>query len=85
MSGGVRITTTFSLAARHERGRRAELDRLDEHLPTGWLASHSSSDTHRIVLFDEETAVVSVSTAGRLEDCIDMAISAIASHCRGRS
>lgn len=86
MSGGVRISTTdatFSLAARTSR---PELDRLDDHLPAGWLASHScGTDGHRIVLFDLHTAVVSVQTAGRLGDCVDMAISSIRSHTRGIS
>lgn len=89
MSGGVRISTTdatFSLAARRERTGRPELDRLNDHLPAGWLASHTcGTDGHRIVLFDAHTAVVSVQTAGRLGDCVDMAISSIRSHTRGTS
>lgn len=76
----IRISTTdaaFSIVARRERAGRLELDRLDDHLPAGWLASHScGGDGHRIVLSDP-AGVVSVSTAGRLEDCVDMALSAI--------
>lgn len=84
MSGIPTTDATFSLAARRERTGRLELDRLNDHLPAGWLASHSCGDGHRIVLFDDRTAVVSVQTAGRLGDCVDMAISSIRSHTRGQ-